>query len=155
MIGSGKNKRMPRRKAINAVLHNFLATYASRYSDYGGYWLFGQIIDKFDRVEFDLLADRVDLKDPLMNFAAILATEKFAQQIKVAGFAPSHVCEAKLTLARSRRKFGEGYYPMRAGYRLVLAARAVSDLGKSFECEKWVFVAPHDPRIERQRSGVS
>jgi len=35
------------RKAIKGVLHNFTETY-SRYSDYGGYWLFGVLLSEVD-----------------------------------------------------------------------------------------------------------
>ena len=36
---------MPTRRVIKSVLHNFLGTYTSRYSDYNGYWLFGFMVE--------------------------------------------------------------------------------------------------------------
>lgn len=48
---------MARRRVIKSVLHNFLGTYISRYSDFRGYWLFGFLVsNRFDfESEFDLL----------------------------------------------------------------------------------------------------
>jgi hypothetical protein len=42
-------------RKIRGVLHNFLATYSSRYSDYDGYWLFGVLAQESGHLQIDLV----------------------------------------------------------------------------------------------------
>ena len=48
---------MTSRRVIPGVLHNFLGTFTSRYSDFDGYWVFGFLIESMDRVRIDLLSE--------------------------------------------------------------------------------------------------
>ena len=48
---------MTSRRVIPGVLHNFLGTFTSRYSDFNGYWIFGFLVEKMDSVRIDLLAE--------------------------------------------------------------------------------------------------
>lgn len=144
---------MPTRRAIRAVLHNFLETYASRYSDHDGYWLFGLIVDKFERVEFDLLTKNNSIEDsieePLIAFAAGLAAIKFSRQLRLAKFSTSILREARLILSKVPGDVqAEVNGRERTGQIMRFGVRAIPDRGRSFECEKLVFVAPHDPAVE-------
>jgi hypothetical protein len=143
---------MPRRRAIKAVLHNFLETYTSRYSDYNGYWLFGQTIGLFDRLEFDLLGESQTCFTPLIDFSAHLAILKFNEQLKMAGFERSILREARLVIAELPGDFERPVNShVRCGNLVSFTARVVTDLGKTFEKKKWIFVAPHDPCLESRR----
>ncbi len=44
------------RNAIRGALNGFLGTYTSRYSDFGGYWLFGLVANELRQLQIDLLA---------------------------------------------------------------------------------------------------
>jgi hypothetical protein len=48
---------MKPRRIIKGVLHNFLGTYTSRYSDYDGYWLFGMLVRDVEELSIDLLPE--------------------------------------------------------------------------------------------------
>jgi|SRR5665213_1721611 len=144
---------MPRRSALKGVLHNFLETYTSRYSDYKGYWLFGQVVDALDRIEFDLMSQCLKPENELIDFAANLAAAKFADQMRSSRLRMSCVKEARLTIARLPGAAEDQIsFHLRPGHRVSFAIRAVSDLDKIYECEKRVFVAPHDPARETQRA---
>ena len=43
-------------RAMKSVLHNFLETYTSRYSDYDGFWVFGFIVETMLPANIDLMA---------------------------------------------------------------------------------------------------
>ncbi len=143
---------MARRRRISSALHNFLSTYASRYSDYDGYWLFGMVIDHLDAVEIDLLhaAEESEESSP-DGLLTRLAVEKFADQIKKAGLSISCLREAWLYITKPpvvTHGAVNGY--LCAGHEVQFAARAVSDLGKTYEAAITAFVAPHNPLAERQ-----
>ena len=138
------------RKAINGVLHNFLETYTSRYSDYDGYWLFGMLIGEPEQFCIDLLGANCKASENApMAAAAQLAATKFKEQMEKAGLSLSCVREAKLTVTKSPDpKTGYVNGHRSAGFDLNFAARAVSLGGRPYGCEKSVFVAPHDPDVE-------
>ena len=144
---------MPPRRAIGAVLHNFLGTYTSRYSDYRGYWLFGLMLEKLDRLEIDLLAASPALTEPLFVFAVDLAVAKFAQQLALAGFGRSSLREARLAITKVPGSVqGQVNGHTRTGYMVRFAAQAISDQGKSYGHEKLIFVAPHSFWVEWRRA---
>jgi hypothetical protein len=64
---------MPTRRVIKSVLDGFLGTYVSRYSDFGGYWLLGQVLDDLDGLEIDLLASVASDARDARSFAVRLA----------------------------------------------------------------------------------
>ena len=138
------------RKAIKGVLHNFLETYTSRYSDYDGYWLFGMLIGESEQFSIDLLDTYSKPSErALMTAAVQLAATKFKEQMVKAGLSLSCIREAKLAVSKSpdvRSGYVNGHRC--AGFDVSFAARAVSPNGKAYECQKSVFVAPHDPEVE-------
>jgi len=147
---------MKRLRTIGGVLHNFLGTYTSRYSDLDGYWLFGFVVSDLEELEIDLLGPTVG---PMMSTpvaAAIhLAGQRFREQMEKAGLSVSCLKEATLQITKlpdSRSGFVNGR--VCAGHTLQFLARAVSGSGETYESDKSVFVAPHNPRVEqRSRRG--
>src|SRR2546423_1796918 len=76
---------MPRRGTVRALLHNFLGTYTSRYSEFEGYWLFGFIVAKLTKLEWNLLAPGNATGDKVIEAAQRLAVERFSDQATRAG----------------------------------------------------------------------
>ena len=141
-----------RQRILKSVAHNFLGTYTSRYSDYDGYWVFGIIFDLFEEIVIDLLDPIAPISGNLPLLAATrLATFKFQEQVNKSGFPISRIRDATLTITKSpfvteRRING---VPS-AGNELKFLVTVVSDLGKIYEAAAFIFVAPHNPTVERR-----
>ena len=119
---------MPTRRIIKSVLHNFLGTYTSRYTEYRGYWLFGFVVDELGELEFDLLGDSESL-DTVVSFAATIASQRFREQLKKAGLSPTTIHDAKLMInKRSESVDGQVNGHLCEGHVLEFQARVTSDL---------------------------
>lgn len=108
------------------------------------------LIADLNRHTVDLLAAELDGNDALTT-TALIAQRRFREQVIKAGLAVSCIREARLELHRTQRSetvFVNGLAA--TGYELTLAARLVSDLGRTYESTKSIFVAPHDPGMERR-----
>jgi hypothetical protein len=140
------------RRAIQSLLHNFIGTYVSRYSASRGYWLFGMLVNELSGMRIDLLAPEVSAtQSPPMLMAVQLARTKFQEQAKKAHISLSHIKEAHLIVARSDSP-ASGTVNGRtvSGHEYTFLARAISDLEDGYQYETRVFIAPHDPNVERQ-----
>lgn len=83
--------------------------------------------------------------------AAHLASQKFREQMEKAGLGMPTAREAVLCIQRlsdARDELVNGR--VCAGNTVRVVATVVSDSTKKYECERSVFVAPHDPKIERR-----
>jgi hypothetical protein len=130
------------------VLHNFLGTYTSRYSEYNGYWLFGFLVGDLEDVQFDLLTE-VASCDGVVEVARNLAVGRFAEQLCKAGLDPSLVREVSLQIERLDGQVkGRVNGNECGGFKIRFRASAGTDTGKLFECERVLFVAPHNADIE-------
>src|SRR6266436_3851644 len=103
---------MMRRRTITSVLHNFLGTYTSRYSDYDGYWLFGMLVADVAELKIDLLGSAfgTTVSTPIAA-ATQLAAQRFREQMKKAGLSVACVTEATLDITKlpdSRRRVVNG-----------------------------------------------
>ncbi len=140
---------MPSRQVFNSVLHNFLGTYTSRYSDYEGYWLFGFLVDHLELFEVDLLAGTSGETGRAANAATELATQRFADQVSKSGCNFRLLCDARLKLERLP---GVCRGPVNGrisnGYSVRFQAMAKVDTGRVFVSERIVFIAPHNPFSE-------
>jgi hypothetical protein len=139
---------VPRRKALKAVAHNFLGTFASRNSEHSGYWIFGMLVDGLSHHRVDLLGPERGGTDALAT-ADRIARERFGEQVTKARLAPSCIREASLEYQRSPRSAPvliNGHAA--AGYELTLTVRVVSNLGIIYERARKLGVAPHDAAIE-------
>src|SRR5262245_41981222 len=140
---------MPTRRVLRGVLGNFLGTYSSRYSTYNGFWLFGFLIEKLDRMEIDLLAVVGNLSDSPQRLRAIeLAVQRFTDQLNKHGLNSSSIRDARLVIERLPDDGSLPGHHFRGGYNLRFLASVTADNGKRFEKERSVFVAPHDPQRE-------
>jgi hypothetical protein len=139
---------------INSVLHNFLGTYTSRYSDYEGFWLFGFLVDSLDVLEIDLLhIEGKTLEFTPLSFAIKLAVAKFSEQIVKSGISVSDIYEANLNIIKSpviMRGPVNGH--ICTGNDLCFTVKATSRLGKKYERATSIFVAPHSPLLEIRRN---
>jgi hypothetical protein len=151
---------MATRRIIKSVLRNFLGTLTSRYSDWNGYWLFGFVVNDLERLDHDLLIPVASSPDdtPLAHIRSV-ATIKFQEQMSKARLDPIHIREANLILERLPGRVEVQYNPYSdpyttSGYRVRFMVSAITDLGKVYECEQIVAVAPHDWTHEFQSSRV-
>lgn len=138
------------RRIIKSVLPNFLGTYTSRNSDYDGYWLFGFLVGEFRQITLDLLdMSAIPRNVTPLTYARWLAGQKFADQVAKARLPMAWFREARLEITRSietRQGWASGRYCQ--GYDLTFTAKAISDLGKTYEAASTVFAAPHNHLIE-------
>jgi hypothetical protein len=144
---------MPTRRAIKSVLHDFLGTYTSRYSEYDGYWLFGFMVESLDRAEFDLFKADCNSLDTFDEFARQVAVARFTDQLRKSKLERSRVREARLLIKRLPNTIiaqVNGRPSNGHGVRFEVAA--VTDTGRRFEAAKTIFVAPHNPHVEIRSS---
>ena len=142
---------MARSRVMRSVLQNLLGTYASRHSDFQGYWLFGYLIADLGELRIDLLGVVTPAPYSAMEAATNLALTKFREQVSKAGLNFRRIKSASIVLERlatAERGFVNGH--VSDGYRLRFAAAATMDTGRTYESESTVFVAPHDPSWEQR-----
>jgi hypothetical protein len=140
------------RRHIPAVLHNFLESFASRNSDYRGYWLFGFLVSDILPVTIDLLHwEQRNSSSGALASAGREATKKFREQAKKAGIPLEFITSVALTITKvSHPKSGEVNGYIVSGYDVSVAVEATTDQSKTYWSEKLIFVAPHDPDVERR-----
>jgi hypothetical protein len=142
---------MTTRRAMKGVLHNFLETYTSRYLDYRGYWLLGQLPSHQNEWTIDLLGVCPD-QDTAENSARFFAIRRFGEQLKKCGFAPNSVREATLRMTRDPqviKALQAGH--VAEGHMILFCIRVVMENGHVREDNRKIFVAPHDPEVESRR----
>jgi len=142
---------MTSRRVIPGVLHNFLGTFTSRYSDFDGYWVFGLLVEDMDTVRIDLLGKVSESADPTPSgFARRLAAQKFSEQIAKAGLPREWFREAYLDISKSpQSKIGVVNGRSSSGYDVRFQAHVVTDLGRAYDSTASIFVAPHDQVLSR------
>jgi len=137
-------------RAMKSVLHNFLETYTSRYSDYDGIWVFGFIVETMLPANIDLMASsdfRADL--PPEPFAVQLASTKFREQVSKGRLTLSSIREARLEIlkgARNRNGLVNGTECV--GWDVLFKVEVLMNSGEVYRREKSIFVARHDSRVE-------
>jgi hypothetical protein len=140
---------MPSRRVIQSVLHSFLGTYSSRYSDYNGYWLFGFMVESLDCIDFDLFAADCHSYVAVNEFAWQLAVARFADQLRKSMLARSRVREARLSIRRLPKTIIEPVNGRPSdGHGVRFEVTAITDTGRRFEAAKTIFVAPHNSQRE-------
>jgi len=139
---------------MKSVLHGFLGTFTSRYSDHQGYWLLGQLHFDVAPWTVDLLA-RSSEGASLHEITCDLARRRFGEQVAKSGLPVDVVREATLRLVRDPQPV-EGWQGDHRvqGWMFNVSTRVVMDNGRVFEKQQAVFVAPHDPSKERRRNPV-
>jgi hypothetical protein len=141
---------MIRRRCLRAVLHNYLSTLTSRYSDLDGYWILGLLVDDLETTTVDLMTES-SVDHPSKAWATFirLARDKFQEQLAKQRITISFVRAAVLEIKKPLT-LSEGYVNghVRAGYDVAFSARVKSDLHTVYASEMSVFVAPHNADIE-------
>ena len=132
------------------VVHNFLGTYTSRYSDHEGWWVFGLAEAQLADAQLDLLGSTPQSANPL-SAVTQMAQGRFAEQLAKAHIPSSFVREAQLSITRNP-ELVRGAVNGRwcDGHTFTFTVRVVSDREKTFENKASIFVAPHDATIERR-----
>lgn len=155
---------VPTRRALKGALRGFLGTYVSRYSSFDGYWLFGFLVDQCLPMQVDLLPavrdhggrglEATPVSPPASTSpeqaARSLAVTKFHEQLAKAGLRPSTVASARLRLERLAPTSELLDGAVRQGFFVRFEVTAKADTGRLFVADEVVFVAPHDPHMERQ-----
>jgi len=139
-------------RRINGVLVSFLRTYTSRYSDFQGYWLFGfLVVDLVSELRIDLLTPSTHRHDTALDLALRLASEKFHDQVRKGGIVSDRIRRAWLTIRRPLEPV-EGTVNDHAclGYRVGFAIEVLTEDGRRYAQELLLFVAPHNPELERR-----
>jgi hypothetical protein len=136
---------MSRRSAIRGVLHNFLGTFTSRYSEFQGHWLFGFLVEDLDNLQIDLL-EWPKASDPTpTNVARGLAVQRFRVQMNNNALPIAWVREACLDISKvSERRIvvaGGGTRPI---YDVRFDARVVTDLGRTYTSTASIAAWRHD-----------
>lgn len=133
---------MATRRVIKSVLHNFLGTLTSRYSEWHGHLLFGFVVDDLTRLDHDLLIPIAGAPDetPMAHLRS-LATRRFHEQLSKAGLDPIRIRQASLSVERLPGTVQINYPGI--GYRMRFVVKAITDLGKAYECEDTIAVAPY------------
>lgn len=134
---------MPSRRVLQGALVGFLGTYASRYSDFDGYWLFGFLVRDFPLLEVDLLGvTECDSRTP-DGRACALARARFREQVERAGLSLDVVKAALLVIQRE----GAGARVIdgqeQSGFEVRLTVTAVSNWGRVFRSERGLFAFPY------------
>ncbi len=145
---------MARRRTIQSVIDNFLASLVSRNSELDGYWIFGHVVSDLTSVlEIDLLGPMRERESTATAALARLAVRLFHEQLAKQRLPVRVVAEANLCASRSpsaTRGSVNGHEVN--GFAVTLTAHVVSDLGRTYSASIRRFVAPHDESLER-RSG--
>jgi hypothetical protein len=141
---------MTSRRVIPGVLHNFLGTFTSRYSDFDGYWVFGFLVESIGTVRFDLLGEVSEIaKFTASDFTRWLAAQKFNEQLAKAGLARELFREAYLDISTSPEgTLGVVNGRRSSGYDVRFQVHVVSDFGRAYDSTTSIFVAPHNPSVE-------
>lgn len=146
---------MARRKSIIGVLDGFLGAYLSRYNDFEGYWIFGQLANTCDpQLTISLTAQERD-SFPTVTESALhcrlrfCAKELFCEQLGKHGIPTSWIGEASLNLRRGTESQPIAVNQVnKAAQEWSFSACARTDLGKLFVRERKLLIAPHDPSVE-------
>ncbi len=136
------------RRAIKGALLNFLSTYASRNSDYDGYWLFGFIIAELPEMHIDLFVKPEDNPPTVPLDAGVwMAKQQFWRQIRSAQVSFNQIREAKLWVTRQPEP-PPRIYGRDDSHEFILHARVTTDRDVSIEEKITITVAPHDAQRE-------
>lgn len=145
---------MPPSRALSSVVHNFLGTFMSRYTDLDGYWLFGFIVERLPEASVDLL-DVPDAQpsEPVGAFRAA-AQGKFQEQLSKAGFGADRLSSAVLRWSCSKLDTVPSVWGPKPGY-MVTAEVYVATPRRQFQRVATEFILVHNPNLERRSGRVA
>jgi hypothetical protein len=132
---------MPLRKALKGVIRGFLGTYVSRYSDFNGALLFGDVIDHLTVEEINLTESPPSMTAE--HALTALARFKFQDQLSKVGLPLSVVRSATLTIRKCDPS-------ATCGSDVLFTVRVETDLGRVYEDGVREFIYPNRPRPPRR-----
>lgn len=141
-----------RRKTIEGVMRNFLATFTSRNTDYEGYSPFGMLVPDLGEMEIDLLSPHPSIGSSSPVEAVVqIAADKFQEQCEKAGLSALALSEARLLLRKDPNPttllVNETH---RVCHEISFALHVSSGFGKTNHLATSLWIAPHDPSLEIQ-----
>jgi hypothetical protein len=137
---------MSRRSQFNGICHETLETFLSRYNDYNGYWSLGQYVALLEHLGASQLQLRLkDAAEPPGSRLIAVSEEYYRSAVRRMMVAHSMPLEwlADATIMVS----------IVAPAELACEINIVSDLGRIYRRERIITVRPHDPAMERRRTG--
>lgn len=142
---------LARRKNLKNALQGFLGSFASRYSDYQGYWLLGQLAaTDLGGATFDLLVPEA-IDSEVGSFARAHAVDLFRSQLDRCGVEATWVRSAGLEIRPTGASVTVRLGDHQAeGQRYCLTATAETDRGVVYRVERRVDIARHDPAREHR-----
>lgn len=140
------------RRNLKNALQGFLGSFASRHSDYRGYWLLGQLpSEDLSRAVYDLLTPEA-VESEVGAFARRYASGLFRTQLTRCGVDPNWVRSAALEILPTGESVGLRLKGRNVvGHRYRFVAKAETDSGLAYRSERRVEFAPHDPDREGRR----
>lgn len=144
---------MSKPRTLQAVLTNVLGTLLSRNSNSsGGFWLLGLAESELQGWRGDLLLEPTSAPVPATPIDELrgLAAHRFREQLGKARIAFASVAQAEIWVASVSEPVTEvAGDAHRQGRLFRFAASAMTVNGARYRAEWTVFVAPHDPSVER------
>jgi hypothetical protein len=110
------------------------------------------IESSLDGTEVDLLA-KPDQANSIKDQLSVDAKVLFRQQVNKAGLDMARILQAQLTIEKMEELVEWVWIRNRFGARFSFTVRVQDDLGKMYEMAQSVFIAPHDPDLDRRRGG--
>ncbi len=140
---------MTRRRELRGVLHNFLSSLTSRYSDYEGYWLMGFVARDGRDVRLNLLGESARVGTQIEMALATRAISLFRDQVHKVRLPFRHIERASLIVSASPLDFSVRVNGQLCPARKVtFTAEVTTDLGTRYERSMCHLIAPHDPEVE-------
>lgn len=139
---------MPSRKLLTSVLHGFLGTFVSRYSDLDGYLVFGLAADALDGLEVNLTIDVPPPSLDPVSEVRRLAIKRFTEQLAKVGLPGSVVRSATLAIRKTparQEHHVETACRAPSGHDYTFSVSVVTDLGRPYRADCRAFIAPHAP----------
>lgn len=135
-------------RSFQRLLERFLDSFASRRSEYGGFWLFGFLVDGGLDLEIDLRVAAPLVDDRPIDVAKRRAEGLYFAALAAAQFHPQDVTTAVLKVRTEGDPVDEAVGgAVRRGRRMRFTINCVFR-GAPFCAELTRFVAPHDPGLE-------
>lgn len=140
-----------RRKALLSAVRGFMGTFVSRYTEHGGYWLFGFLVGRDGPLVLDLLDSRHRSASGTPEAdAAACAVHRFADQLCKARIDRAIVRTARLTIETLPGLDPGCAGTVRAMLPMRVTVQVLRDDGVELRETVPLAVWPHDPGCERR-----
>ena len=136
-------------RRIKSVLRGFLGSYASRGSDYGGYYLFGYIVESLGVLTVDLLEPILEAGSPDAQVTS-LARSKFDEQLRKSHLNRSSLSGATLTIRRGEPQDCNAYgvwLPPLQGWVVTFETSARMASGRTYSDSETVCIASQEAMV--------